>query len=91
VLAHACNFGVEQMAYLSDLAYDYLAWCTTWYLREDTLKAAVIALVNYHYHLPLSQAWGSGILFSSDGQRFPVSGKTRPPGRFRRPWAMAWA
>jgi hypothetical protein len=22
------------MAHLSDLAYDHLAWCTTWYLRE---------------------------------------------------------
>jgi TnpA family transposase len=41
------------------------------------LKAAIIALVNYHHHLPLSQHWGSGILSSSDGQRFPVSGKTR--------------
>ena len=43
VVAHACNFGVEQMAPLTDLAYDHLAWCTTWYLREDTLKAAVTA------------------------------------------------
>ena len=75
LLAHACNFGLEQMAHLTDLAYDHLAWCTTWYLREDTLKAAFTALVNYHYHLPLSQPWGSGILSSSDGQRFPVSGK----------------
>lgn len=77
ILAHACNFGMEQMASLTDLAYDHLAWCTTWHLREDTLKAAVVALVNYHHHLPLSQSWGSGILSSSDGQRFPVSGKTR--------------
>jgi len=77
VLVHACNFGLEHMASLTDLAYDHLAWCTTWHLREDTLKAAVSALVNSHHHLPLSQAWGSGILSSSDGQRFPVSGKTR--------------
>ena len=40
VLAHACNFGLEQMASLTDLAYDHLAWCTTWHWREDTLKAA---------------------------------------------------
>jgi TnpA family transposase len=76
-LAHACNFGLEQMAHLTDLAYEHLAWCTTWYLHEDTLKAAFTALVNYHHHLPLSHAWGSGILSSSDGQRFPVSGKNR--------------
>ena len=54
LVAQACNFGLEQMAHLSDLAYDHLAWCTTWYLREDTLKAAFIALVNYHRALPLS-------------------------------------
>ena len=77
VLAYACNFGVEQMAHLTDLAADHLAWCTTWFLREDTLKAACTSLVNYHHQLPLSQAWGSGVLSSSDGQRFPVSGTTR--------------
>jgi len=85
VLAHACNFGLEQMAALTDLAYDHLAWCTTWHRREDTLKAAVVALVNYHHHLPLSQAWGSGILSSSDGQRLPVSGKTRHARRMPPP------
>jgi TnpA family transposase len=85
LLAHACNFGLEQMAHLTDLAYDHLAWCTTWYLREETLKAAFTTLVNYHYHLPLSQLWGSGILSSSDGQRFPVSGKTRHARPFPPP------
>ena len=77
LLAHACNFGLEQMAHSTDIAYRHLAWCTTWYLREETLKAAFTTLVNYHHQLPLSQAWGSGMLSSSDGQRFPVSGKNR--------------
>jgi hypothetical protein len=85
VLAHACNFGLEQMAHLTDLAYDHLAWCTTWYLREETLKAAFAALVNYHYRLTLSQLWGSGMLSSSDGQRFPVSGKMRHARPFPPP------
>jgi len=85
VLAHACNFGVEQMAHLTDIAADHLAWCTTWFLREDTLKAAVTHLVNYHHHLPFSHAWGSGMLSSSDGQRFPVSGKTRHARRMPPP------
>ena len=77
ILAHACNFGLEQMAHSTDISYQQLAWCTTWYLREETLEAAFTTLVNYHHKLPLSQAWGSGILSSSDGQRFPVSGKNR--------------
>jgi TnpA family transposase len=77
VVAQACNFGLDQMAQSTDLAYERLAWCTTWYLREDTLKTAFSALVNYHHQLPLSQAWGTGMLSSSDGQRFPVTGKNR--------------
>ena len=38
-----------------------------------------------HHHLPLSQAWGSGMLSSSDVQRFPVSGKTRHARRMPPP------
>jgi hypothetical protein len=77
IVAHACNFGLEQMAQSTNISYRQLAWCTTWYLREETLEAAFTTLINYHHQLPLSQAWGSGILSSSDGQRFPVSGKNR--------------
>src|SRR4030095_3032904 len=69
ILAHACNFGLEQMAHSTDISYHHLACATTWYLREETLEAAFPTLVNYHHKLPLSQAWGSGILSSSDGQR----------------------
>lgn len=65
------------MAQIADLSYDQLAWCTTWYLREETLKAAITAIVNFHYHQPLSRCWGGGMLSSSDGQRFPVAGKVR--------------
>ncbi len=77
IVAHACNFGLEQMAHSTDISYQQLAWCTTWYMREETLEAAFTTLVNYHHKLPFSQVWGSGILSSSDGQRFPVSGKNR--------------
>ena len=77
ILAHACNFGLEQMSQSTDITYRQLAWCTTWYLREETLEAAFTNLVNYHHKLPFSQVWGSGILSSSDGQRFPVAGKNR--------------
>ena len=77
VLAQACNLGLTRMARISDLTYQKLAWCTNWYIREETLKAATTRLVNFQYHQPLSQFWGSGTLSSSDGQRFPVSGKVR--------------
>lgn len=77
LLGQACNFGLEQMAQITDIPYRRLAWCTTWYLREETLKSAITAIINYHHHLPLTQCWGGGTLSSSDGQRFPVSGKVR--------------
>ena len=62
---------------ISDLTYQKLAWCTNWYIRDETLKAATTRLVNFQYHQPLSQSWGGGTLSSSDGQRFTVSGKVR--------------
>jgi TnpA family transposase len=63
------------MARISDLSYQKLAWCTNWYVRDETLKAATTRLVNFQYRRPLSRSWGTGTLSSSDGQRFPVSGK----------------
>ena len=77
VLAQACNLGPTRMARISDLTYQKLAWCTNWYIRDETLKAATTRLVNFQYHQPLSRSWGGGTLSSSDGQRFPVSGKVR--------------
>ncbi|NJM53064.1 MAG: transposase, partial [Blastocatellia bacterium] len=77
LLAQACNFGLVQMQRMSGFTYRKLAWYSTWYLREDTLKTAFSELVNFHHHLPLANFWGSGTLSSSDGQRFPVTGKTR--------------
>ena len=77
ILAQGCNIGLTRMAQISDRACDRLAWCTTWYLREETLRAAVAAVVNHQHHQPMSRHWGGGTLSSSDGQRFPVSGKVR--------------
>jgi TnpA family transposase len=77
VLAQGTNMGLTEMAHGAHLTYDRLAWVSTWYLREETLKAAVAALVNFQYHQPLAQHWGGGTLSSSDGQRFPVQGKLR--------------
>jgi hypothetical protein len=77
LLAQACNFGLKKMAEISGLSYNQLAWCTNWYLREETLQKAINALVNYQYRQPLSKYWGGGILSSSDGQRFPVPVKAR--------------
>jgi TnpA family transposase len=41
------------------------------------LKAAATQLVNLQNRQPLSRFWGPGTLSSSDGQRFPASGRVR--------------
>jgi TnpA family transposase len=76
ILGQACNFGLTKMAQAADLSYRQLAWVTEWYLREETLKAAMTAVVNYQHAQPLARAWGGGTLSSSDGQRFPVGPKS---------------
>ncbi|NYT00241.1 MAG: Tn3 family transposase [Methanocellales archaeon] len=77
IMAQACNFGLSKMAEISDISYRQLAWCTNWYLREETLQTAINNLVNFQYNQPLSRFWGGGTLSSSDGQRFPVPVKAR--------------
>ncbi len=76
LLAQATNLGISAMADVAELSYRQLDWATTSYLRDETLTPAITALVNYNHRLPLTQAWGDGTLSSSDGQRFPVRGKT---------------
>ena len=71
------NMGLIEMAHSAGVAYGRLAWTSTWYLREETLKAAVTTLMNFQYRQPLARHWGDGTLSSSDGQRFPVQGKVR--------------
>lgn len=76
LIANATNLGLVRMAEACGISYDILAWTQEWYVREETLAAANAAVVNYHHRLPLTQAFGGGTLSSSDGQRFPVKGKS---------------
>ena len=77
LIGQGVNMGLTAMAQSANLSYEKLAWTANWYIREETLKEAVNALVNFQYQHPLAQLWGGGTLSSSDGQRFPVSGKVR--------------
>lgn len=76
LLAQSGNFGLTQMARMSEFSYQHLLWTTNWYLREETLRAATTQLVNFHYRLPLARLLGGGTLSSSAGHRFPVAVKT---------------
>ena len=76
IIAEATNMGLGEMAISAEISYEALAWTAEWYLRPETLEAASAAIVNYHHRLPFAQVSGTGTLSSSDGQRFPVSGKS---------------
>ena len=55
VVAQGTNMGLIELAHNANLTYDRLAWVSTWYLREETLKAAVTALVNFQFRQPMAQ------------------------------------
>lgn len=76
LLAYSTNLGLTLMAEASGISYDILAWTSEWYVREETLRAANLALIDYHQRLPLTAVFGAGTLSSSDGQRFPTRGKS---------------
>lgn len=77
ILAQALNHGLTQMARSTGLPHHQLVYTSNWHLTEANLKAANVALVNYHHRLPTSFQWGAGTVSSSDGQRLPLMGKNR--------------
>ncbi len=76
LIAYACNLGYAGMADASGISEDQLAWTSQWYLRQETLRAANTRLVNAHHAHPLAALWSGGTLSSSDGQRFPLRGRS---------------
>ncbi len=76
LLAYSTNLGLTRMGEACGISYDILAWTSEWYVREETLRAANLAIIDYHQRLPLTTVFGAGALSSSDGQRFPTRGKS---------------
>jgi TnpA family transposase len=76
LIAGATNLGLTRMSEACGVSYDTLAWTQEWYVREDTLRDANTVIVNHHYGLELAKKFGGGTMSSSDGQRFPVRGKS---------------
>ncbi len=54
LLAYSTNLGLTRMAEASGLSYDILAWTSEWYVREETLRAANLTIIDYHQRLPLT-------------------------------------
>lgn len=84
LLAQGSNFSLAQMSRSSRLLQHRLVYMSTWFLLDRTLKEANTMMVNYHHGLDISRMWGLGTLSSSDGQRFPVTGRQRNARTLRR-------
>ena len=76
LIALATNLGLARMSEACGISADVLAWTMEWHVREETLREANTRIVNHHYGLELAGLFGGGIMSSSDGQRFPVRGKS---------------
>jgi TnpA family transposase len=76
LIALATNLGLARMSEACGISADVLAWTMEWHVREETLREANTRIVNHHYGLELAGLFGGGIMSSSDGQRFPVCGKS---------------
>jgi TnpA family transposase len=75
LLAHGLNLPLTTMAEATEIPYHELTHVSDWYLREETIRHAIVALVDYHHSLSLSAAFGPGTMAMSDGIRFEVSSK----------------
>ncbi len=76
LVAEATNLGLATMSRACGIPEGQLTRVADWYVREDTLRAAITALITYHRTLPLTEAFGTGTTSSSDGVRFGVAAST---------------
>ena len=76
ILAQGCNLPLTTMAEASNLSYHKLVHTADWYMREATIRQAIIALVDYHHRLPLAATFGPGTSAMSDGIRFGVTARS---------------
>lgn len=77
LVAYGTNLGISAMAdSTEDLTVRMLQHVSRTCLREETIRRANAALVNFHRTLDVSQYWGGGEIASSDGQRFGVRGSS---------------
>lgn len=77
LLAEGMNIGLQNMSYcVRGMSYADLAGVYDRYFREETLRRAIVAVINFYHQLPITRFWGDGTASSSDGQLFGVPVKT---------------
>ena len=68
---------LADLARSSHLDYQALWWIANNHFNDKNVKKSNNIVVNFLHKQWLSEYWGDGTLSSSDGQRFPTSGKIR--------------
>ena len=77
IMAEGLNIGLQNMSKsVPTVTYRDLAGIYDRYIREDTLRQAIVAVVNFYHQLPVTRYWGDGTASSSDGQLFGVPVQT---------------
>jgi len=56
LISHSTNLGLTRMADACGISYDILAWTAEWYVREETLRAANLAIIGHHQRMPLPRS-----------------------------------
>ncbi len=77
MIPHGCNIPLADLARSSDLDYQALWWVVNNHFSDENVKKSNNIVVNFLHKQWLSKYWGDRTLSSSDGQRFPTSGKIR--------------
>jgi len=77
LMGNGCNLPLADLARSSDLDYQALWWVANNHFTDENVKKSNNIVVNFLHKQWLSEYWGDGTLSSSDGQRFPTSGKIR--------------
>lgn len=77
LLANACNLSLSDLSRSSGFEYHSLWWVANNHFTGEHIKKGNDQLVNFHHKQWIAAYWGGGTLSSSDGQRFPTSGKIR--------------
>lgn len=71
LIAIGCNIGPYRMAMATPgIAHAEISAMADWFFTPDSLKAAVIDLVNYGFNVPITKTFGTGCTCSADGMRF---------------------
>jgi hypothetical protein len=73
IMGNGLNLGLSQLANASLFSSRELSWALDWFVRDETLRAALAVLDNaVVLRHPFSRSWSTGTRSSSDGLRIQL-------------------